>query len=161
MKENTCCFTGHRTNDLPKNTKSLYQALYRAIDELIKQGVTNFIAGGATGFDTMAALAVIDFKQQNRKIKLTLYLPCKGQESNRSRLEKEIYYFIYSQADEVVFISEQYSGGCMHKRNRAMVDNSIYCIAYLNKEKGGTFYTVSYARNQGLRIINLADSLQK
>lgn len=155
----TCCFTGHRTRDLPKNIEDLRQELYKVIAGVINQGATNFIAGGAIGFDTMAELAVIDFRRQNKSVKLSLYLPCKGQEENWSRADKKVYHFIYSQADEVVFISEHYISGCMYKRNRAMVDNSGCCIAYLIKEEGGTFYTVNYATGKGLRIINLAECL--
>ena len=43
----------------------------------------------------------------------------------------------------------------MHKRNRHLVDNSSLCIAYLTKESGGTAYTVNYARQSGLTIINI------
>ena len=44
----------------------------------------------------------------------------------------------------------------MHKRNRHLVDNSSVCVCYLNKENGGTAYTVRYAGKKGLEIINLA-----
>ena len=37
-----------------------------------------------------------------------------------------------------------------------MVDNSSVCVCYLNRESGGTAYTVDYARKNGLEIINLA-----
>ena len=50
------------------------------------------------------------------------------------------------------------SQGCMHKRNRHLVDNSSVCVCYLNKENGGTAYTVDYAGKKGLEIINLVKS---
>ena len=46
----------------------------------------------------------------------------------------------------------------MHKRNRHLVDNSSVCVCYLNKENGGTAYTVDYAGKKGLEIINLVKS---
>ena len=58
-------------------------------------------------------------------------------------------------ADKIVYTSENYYNGCMHKRNRHLVDNSSLCIAYLTKESGGTAYTVNYARQNGLTIINV------
>ena len=59
-------------------------------------------------------------------------------------------------ADKVVYTEQAYTRGCMHKRNRHLVDNSSVCVCYLNRESGGTAYTVDYAGKQGLEIINLA-----
>ena len=44
----------------------------------------------------------------------------------------------------------------MHKRNRHLVDNSSRCICFLTEKTGGTFYTVNYASEHGLMIINTA-----
>lgn len=56
----------------------------------------------------------------------------------------------------MVYTAQQYTKGCMHKRNRHLVDNSSVCVCYLNRESGGTAYTVNYAKKNGLEIINLA-----
>ena len=53
-------------------------------------------------------------------------------------------------------MSEAYTQGCMHRRNRHLVDHSSVCICYLTGSSGGTAYTVNYARKQGLEIINIA-----
>lgn len=45
----------------------------------------------------------------------------------------------------------------MFRRNRYLVDNSSICIAYLTKNKGGTAYTVDYAKKLGVTVINIAD----
>lgn len=47
----------------------------------------------------------------------------------------------------------------MQKRNRHLVDNSSACICYLTKPTGGTAYTVNYASEHGLMIINIAQQL--
>ena len=44
----------------------------------------------------------------------------------------------------------------MSKRNRYMVDSSGYCICYVTQKKGGSYYTMNYAKEAGLGIINLA-----
>ena len=51
----------------------------------------------------------------------------------------------------------KYTRGCMHKRNRHLVDNSSACISYLTENKGGTFYTVNYAKSKGVEVINIAE----
>jgi len=55
------------------------------------------------------------------------------------------------------FTSREYSKGCMHKRNRHLVDNSSACVCYLTEKTGGTAYTVEYAQRMNLRIINAAE----
>lgn len=69
----TCCFTGHRK--LPQN--KIWQIVKRLdteIDNLINQGVTDFISGGALGFDQIAASCIIAKKQMGKEIRLILYL---------------------------------------------------------------------------------------
>ena len=66
------------------------------------------------------------------------------------------YERIKALADKVVYTSQEYTKGCMHKRNRHLVDHSSVCVCYLTKKDGGTAYTVDYAEKQGLEIFNLA-----
>ena len=66
------------------------------------------------------------------------------------------YERIKALADKVVYTSQEYTKGCMHKRNRHLVDHSSVCICYLTKKDSGTAYTVDYSEKQGLEIINLA-----
>lgn len=68
-----------------------------------------------------------------------------------------IFDFIPFKADKVVYTSQEYTRGCMHKRNRHLVDNSSACISYLTENKGGTFYTVNYAKSKGVEVINIAE----
>ena len=49
-KNNTCCFSGHRMLS-QKNREWIIKRLDEEIDKLIDRGVTNFISGGAIGFD--------------------------------------------------------------------------------------------------------------
>ncbi|MCL2507666.1 MAG: DUF1273 domain-containing protein [Oscillospiraceae bacterium] len=155
MKNQTCCFTGHR--NIPANKYATIQKrLESEIVNLIHQDVRNFCTGGALGFDTMAALAVLKLKEEFPHIRLILILPCKNQTVGWNEADKKIYGQILRQADKAVYTSENYFNGCMQKRNRDLVVNSGVCICYLTSEKGGTFYTVNYAKQQGLRVVNLA-----
>ncbi|MEE0776609.1 MAG: SLOG family protein [Bacillota bacterium] len=98
-------------------------------------------------------------KRRYANISLILVLPCKEQCNAWDEKEKEIYHYILSQADEVTYTSEHYFRGCMHKRNRRLVDISSHCIAYRTKPKGGGAYTMDYAQKEGLNIINLASMI--
>ena len=156
MKEKTCCFTGHR--ELPEEQlPQLKQALFNVIVRLASQGVTRFACGGALGFDTLAAQMVLMVKEAFPQIELLLILPCKTQDKYWPKEDQEIYREILARADRVVFVSETYIQGCMQKRNRLLVEGSSVCVCYCTKKQGGTFYTVRYARQKGLDLINLAE----
>ena len=155
QKEKTCCFTGHR--NLPeKKIEHIIKRLNDETDELIRHGVTDFISGGAFGFDLIAASLIISKKEMGAGIRLIFALPCRNQDENWISDQKLFYYNLISEADEVRYISEEYSPGCMKKRNHYMVDNSGHCICALLREKSGTAQTVNFARKNGLHIINVA-----
>ena len=156
-KEKSCCCTGHRaipTAEIP----SLAEALQAEIAALAEQGITIFYCGGALGFDTLAAEAVLCAKKQNPKIRLCLALPCPEQAAGWSRADVVRYAAIKAQADEVVFVSAHYFNGCMQKRNRYLAEHSCVCIAYLlpDRRRSGTRYTVAYCERRGIPVRNLA-----
>lgn len=136
---------------------SLARRLKTIIIDLIENGYQYFGAGGALGFDTLAAQTVIDLKTSYPHIKLILVLPCLSQADSWSSHDQEIYEHIKAAADKVVYTSLEYSKGCMHKRNRHLVNNSSACICYLTEKTGGTAYTVEYAKGKNLLVINAAE----
>ena len=156
MKEKTVCFTGHRTIPLLKKWK-IEKKLKEALETLIEEGYCYFGAGGALGFDTIAAQMVLNLKKKYPEIKLILVLPCKNQTRGWDEKDISVYESIMGQADKVVYTQEHYDRGCMFKRNRHLVDNSSVCVAYLTEEKGGTAYTVNYANQKGIKVINIAE----
>lgn len=157
MREKTCCFTGHRTV-----SKNQFQAIFDTTESMVKKhihkGYRFFLTGGALGFDTISALVVLKLKKQYNDIQLILVLPCTDQTRGWSKDNIEIYESIKQKADKVIYTSKEYTRGCMHKRNRYLVDNSSLCICFLTKDKGGTFYTVNYANKQNIKIINIGNA---
>ena len=155
MKNQTCCFTGHRI--IPASEyHEIQKSLEDEISNLVQQGVRYFGAGDALGFDTLAALTVLSLKKEYPQIKLILVFPCLTQTKGWAKKDIEIYKDIQARCDKYVYASQEYTLDYMYKRNRHLVDNSGFCICYLSKAVGGTAYTVDYARRKGLRIINLA-----
>lgn len=155
MKERTACFTGHRTIPFLQRRK-IEKRTEEALIEAIKQGYQFFGAGGALGFDTLAAQTVLRLKETYPQIKLILVLPCLSQARGWRPEDIAEYERIKAAADKVVYTSQEYTRDCMFKRNRHLVDNSSLCIAYLTENSGGTAYTVDYARFKGLIIKNVA-----
>ena len=155
MINQTCCFTGHRK--IPSDQlESVTQRLRDAVIASIKDGYLYFGAGGALGFDTLAAKTVLELRTIYPEIKLILVLPCLDQAEKWNEEDKNEYERIKSLADKVVYTSGNYFNGCMQRRNRHLIDNSSLCICYLTERIGGTAYTVNYARDKGCMVVNLA-----
>lgn len=156
-RQQTVCFTGHR--QLEESTERIEGKVSKAIVGLIEKGYRYFGAGGARGFDALAANTVLKLKKQYPQIHLILVLPFDEQYRHEKYWKpSEIYQYHYlkEQASKVVILSSDYSAGIYYTRNRHLVDHSSICIAYMNTENSGTSYTVSYARSKGLQIINIA-----
>lgn len=158
MREKSCCFSGHR--HIPyEMDEQLTQRLEEVVLYLYNNmGITTFYSGGALGFDTLASEAVLACRKQIHDICLVIVMPCENQASRWSRESIKRYERIKEAADKVICLSDHYYNGCMHKRNRYLVNHSSVCVCYLTEPNGGTAYTVKYAQDNGLRIFNLANS---
>lgn len=152
----SCCFTGHRripADELVPLTERLDDCLYRLIDERIYR----FRAGGAMGFDRLAAERVLEMRRRFDFVQLELILPCHGQTRGWPAEEAVAYRRIMAEADRVSFLQEHYSRGCMQRRNLELLTDCSVCVCYRTHNRGGTAYTMSHAEQAGLRLINLAD----
>jgi len=149
-KDTTCFFTGHR--EIPKNryddifnqTTALIQLVYR-------EGIKDFVCGGAIGFDTLAAKAVLELREL-LDIRLHLVLPCADQSVYFSPTQKADYEYIIENCDSCEILFDHYVRGCMHARNRKMVEMSTACIAFCQKTSGGAAFTVKQAISNNLPI---------
>ncbi len=152
MKTYSCCFTGHRI--IPQSVQNqLVKDLRSTLRIFAEGGITEYICGGALGFDTLAAKEVLRLKTEFPHIQLTLVLPCRDQAARWTEKQKETYTSILNRADKIECLFENYVAGCMHMRNRFMVDHADVCVAYYSGKPGGTAYTVRYAREKGIRVV--------
>ena len=154
----TAFFTGHRY--LPADEKAhIQQRIADAVVTAYNEGYRRFICGCALGFDTLAALQVLQLKKKYPDLILSLAIPCETQADRWQDKDREIYRKILVQADEKTVLSPCYFQGVMLTRNRYMADRSSLCICYLYHMRGGTASTVRYAlKHDRIRIINLASA---
>ena len=152
-KSQTCCFTGHR-NIAPYTPDTVFEQTKTIVTLLVSKGFKYFGTGGALGFDTIAAQAVLSVKETHPEVKLILVLPCENQTKYWKQQDIDVYNDIKSRADKVKVLAPHYYNGCMQKRNRHLIDCSSACICFLTKHEGGTAYTVDYAKQNGLDIIS-------
>ena len=120
------------------------------------------IAGGALGFDTQAALAVLSLRRKYPQIRLELYLPCPTQTRGWEENDRMLYTQILEQADAYHYTSTGYYHGVLQMRNREMIEGADACVAYLtNSNGGGTAYTAQLALKNNLEFINLNDLMEQ
>ena len=86
MKRKACAITGHRPQKFPwgndetdSRCLELKKALATQIEELVRNGVTDFLSGMAEGVDTWAALTVLGLREEYPGDKLHCILPCTTQ----------------------------------------------------------------------------------
>ena len=149
-----CSFTGHRI--IPKDKEAaLSELLDRAIDYAYKEGCRTFYCGGALGFDTMAAKAIIKKRMLNPDMRLIIVIPCADQEARWSSSEKDMYNYVISSADEVIYTSLSYTNDCRKRRNERLAEMCDILIAFCGNARSGSAQTVRIAKALGKTVYNL------
>lgn len=156
-----CAFTGHRPKNFPWKYNEtapdcvlLKEILAEQIRALADRGVTDFFSGMAQGVDLWSSQIVLGLQKENPVLKLHCVLPCKGQDSKWPVSVQERYRSILAQANEIVYVGQEYSRDCMLKRNRWLVEHSSILLAVYNGSfRSGTGATVRYALKQSREVI--------
>ncbi len=126
-----------------------------AIQCAILDGYRHFITGMSRGMDLWAAMNVLDFKRAYPGITLEAAIPCPEQASGWSEEDVRFYNLVLHRCDRKTVIAPYYTAGCMGRRNRYMVDHASLLIAAYDGRPGGTRNTCAYARQTGVRVVNI------
>lgn len=130
-----CTLIGHR--DYNGSASDILEV----INNLIKEGVTEFLSGGMGNFD----------KSCEKIVKLLggtlIFVPYN---SKQIKPNDKIWY------NSIIcpFGNKSYSKFDISKRNRYLVDNCDICLCWVYKS-GGTKHTLDYAIKNNKTIINL------
>lgn len=109
------------------------------------------------GFDQIAASLIVAKREMDNSIRLIFASPCRNQDERWNAKQKKLYHGLLAEADEIIYISAEHTDGCMKKRNRYMVDRSTYYICTQIYPTGGTAQTVRYAKQKGIKILNIVN----
>ncbi len=158
-RDAVCSFTGHR--DLPPEKRDALRSLLRRTLRTLAldRGMSVFLTGGAMGFDRMAAEEVLALRERYGGIRLFLFLPFHGYDAKWPRGERAALADLLKKADGSLCAADAYYPGVYFARDRMLVNLSSVCVSYLEKTRGGTFYTVSYAKDAGIEVIPLANRI--
>ena len=158
----TCAFTGYRPSKMPwgynetdARCVEFRFRLREALEYLIGQGYTDFMSGGALGFDQMAARIVLSLREKYPWIRLIMVIPFDGQADKWSREQRGRWLEIIEASDRVIRISHRYDKGVFFQRNHYMVENADLLLAAFDGQPGGTAGTVAYAKRHGVRVVRI------
>ena len=158
----TCAFTGYRPSKMPwgydetdARCVEFRFRLREALEYLIGQGYTNFMSGGALGFDQMAAEMVLSLREKYPWVRLVMVIPFDGQADKWSREQRGRWLEIIEASDRVIHISHEYDKGVFFKRNHYLVENADLLLAAFDGQPGGTAGTVAYAKRHGVRVVRI------
>ncbi len=158
----SCCFTGHRGLPGDERYYRLRELCEQAIRRAYAEGCRRFLAGGALGFDMLAAALVCLLRDREfPDMRLELILPCRDQADRWLPRDRERYAAMLSAADRTVTLADAYAPGVMQARNRALIEAADLCIAYMATPSSGTGTTVAMARRRGIPVRNLADEMRE
>lgn len=118
----------------------------------LKDKIKFAISGAAQGWDTWFAEECLA-----QGIPFRLYEPYLKHGSGWRPEAKNRHKRLQEAANSIYWVNDEYHKYCFLDRDRAMVDNSTHVMALLNPnaEKGGTLYTVNYAKKSNLPVYNM------
>jgi len=181
-KGKRCCFIGHRTLEV---TDELISRLKQEIEILILSGVTHFLFGTRSEFNSLCHKIVSDLKQsypQIVRIAYTTFHECVVLQNEVEKYERMMTRFwkrdvhLEGYEEEITSEALRKSGRATYvERNQTMIDDSDFCIfyydenyrpqrrelshKYLNKvlssAQSGTALAFRYALSKNKRIINV------
>lgn len=137
-----CTFFGHRECSCDVNLK-----LRTVLEKLIKDGVGMFYVGNQGSFDKIVRNVLFDLKKEFPHIKYYVVLAYVPKEN-----EKDIDF---SESLIPDGIEEVFPKFAISWRNRWMIKQSDYVVAYVTHPGGGASKFMELAIKQNKRVINI------
>ena len=153
-RDKVCCFTGHQ-DIMPGEEQKIRTRVRYLVRDLMARDVIYFGVGGARGFDMLAAEYIIHVREDvKNRVRLISVLPYPGYMDSWPEAERRRQEEIIRKSNKVVWVSRENHSGVFYERDRKLVDGSGVVISYCHRVTGGTAYTVRYAMEQGIPVMN-------
>lgn len=167
LRENTCCFFGHRKIDV---TDNLVSYLKEIIEELItKNNVDTFLFGSKSRFDSLCLDVVMELKKKYPHIR-RVYV-----RAEFPHIDEDYTSYLLQWYDDTYYPDRMIAAGkaAYVERNYELINNSSYCIIYYDENynpnrrknsrkdlfdyqpKSGTKVAYDYAVKKKRTIINI------
>ncbi|MBQ7778961.1 MAG: DUF1273 family protein [Clostridia bacterium] len=153
MRENTCCFFGHR-NII--ETEELKAQLTETVEKLITdENVDTFLFGSGSGFNSLCLDLVTQIKEKYPHIK-RIYV-----RAEFPYITDQYLAYLLKSCDDTYYPEKILGAGraAYVERNYEMINKSKYCIVYYDEQcapstrRSGTKIALDYAVKKGREII--------
>ena len=141
----SCCFSGHRPGKLPwgddegdRRCLALKERLWNEMEAAYEQGYRHFICGMAQGCDLYFCELALALRQLHGDVTVEAAIPCPSQAEGWPAEQRLRWQRLVAACDYETMVQQQYSPGCMQRRNRYMVDHASLLIAVHDGLPGGT-----------------------
>lgn len=133
-------FCGHSDIARPEE---VWLWLYETVEKLILLEADLFLLGGYGTFDRMAASVVWELKEKYPQVQSVLVKPCLDRKMDESKCDWTVYPSLEK-------VHRRYA---ITHRNRYMVDQADFVVAYVLRGWGGAAQTLEYANRTSKSII--------
>ena len=153
MRENTCCFFGHRSII---ETEELKAQLTETVEKLITdENVDTFLFGSGSSFNSLCLELVTQIKEKHPHIK-RIYV-----RAEFPYITDQYLAYLLKSCDDTYYPEKILGAGraAYVERNYEMINNSKYCIVYYDEQcapstrRSGTKIALDYAVKKGIEII--------
>lgn len=145
---------GHREVDEPFAIERQLEAIIREL--LLTKEYVEFLVGRDGEFDQLVSSTIRRCKRTIRddNSSLVLVLPYMTAEY---RNNEQSFHEYYDEIEICAESAEMHFKSAHQVRNRSMVDRSDLVIFYVERNSGGAYQTMQYAKRAGAKILNLPD----
>ena len=144
--------TGHREYEDIFNAGTQTNKLFKYLRTKYPNEEIVFITGGAQGIDQLVAKMC---KQQKFLYDVYLAFPFDISTSRWAQSHKDFLTDLIVTSRNTKYINDIYSVRGYYLRDKAMVDDSDFVVAFWDgRKKGGTYITVKYALSKGKLVYN-------
>lgn len=140
----TVTFCGHGKMYYDYTTENKLEKL---VENLILDGADEFLLGGYGNFDKMSAKIVKKVQKRYPHIKSTLVIPYLDRKYDLELYDSTVYPPLENTPARLSII----------KRNQWMVENAHIIISYVKYSYGGSWKTLSFAKQKNKKIIDLCN----
>ena len=153
VRDITCCFIGHREI---ADTEELRNGVWKTVENLIiSKGVTLFLFGSKSRFNTLCYEIVTDLKEKYPQLK-RVYV-----RAEFPKIDESYQAYLLQSYEDTDYPPKVLGAGraAYVERNYEMIDRSQVCVFYFRDDyepagrKSGTKLALGYALKQGKEII--------
>ena len=129
--------------------------LWSTIEDLIKQGVTEFLVGNQGQFDAMVRNCLKSLQQQYPDIRYTVVLAYDALSRAIHHLwDMGIWDTMYPEGIECV-----HPKFAIDWRNRFLISSADVCLCFINRTFGGAYKFAHMAKPRGLTVVKLGNAI--